>query len=99
MITYQIEPIPVGEASKIKAWLATNEAITFRACVVAQMNQNYCDAINSQTQPAENSYDYEKFNIQARGSLTQAGRLLEFLRVFDELASDGYGFHKIKINT
>lgn len=99
MITFSIEPISLGEASKIKAWLSTNEAQLFRECVVAQMNEHYCNAINAQTQPTENSYDYEKFNIQSRGSLALAGRLLEFLRVFDELADNKYGFHKIKINT
>lgn len=88
----------MADVSKVMAWLATREAQLFRECVTAKMNQLYCDAINAQARPSDTVDDTNKFNNMAQESLVRASKVRNFLAVFDEFTTPGYGLHKLKIN-
>lgn len=99
MIAYQKDPLSLGDASKLKAWLSMGEAQLFRECVTAQLNEYYFEAINAQSKPAESIEDECRFNNQAKAKLDRAHEVLSFIRTFEKFCDSNYGFHKLKINT
>lgn len=95
-MNFERHPISIPEHQSLVTWFSSKESNLFKDLVREEMEAEYLEAVNVQSERSEEEREKTKFINQAAQHIKNGENLNLFLSMFQKFSSPDYPFKRLK---